>query len=178
MRYSIFYLLSGEAKKYNEKLMRESADVSGERYVVDVSKLPPHITLRSPFEFDDFKKLDSLLKDFAKKQKKTKIRFKSFGNFRRFVSFMKPSFSVGTKIIQKELIKELDKKLRIRPHEFDVKHHPHATICYGNNKEQFNLIWNYLKKQKKPNFELEFNEIALMEKVDNQWAVKKKYELK
>lgn len=178
MKYVLVYLLSGKAKKYNERLMKETADVSGERYIVDVSRLPPHITLKSPFEFDDFKALDKFLKQFVKKRKKTDILVNSFGSFRRFVSFMKTDFSSAAEKIQKELVMELRRELEIKLHEFDIKYKPHATICYGNSKETFNIIWNYLRTKKKPGFNLDFDNIALLRKPNDKWEIYKKYKLR
>lgn len=178
MKYAIFYLLEGKAKKYNEKLMKETAKISGERYILDVSKFPSHVSLKNSFEFDNFNKLDNFLKDFVKKHKKAKININGFDNFRKFISFLKTNFSKDAKKLQKDLIKELDKKLGIKPTENELKYKPHATICYGNTKETFNIIWNYLQKQKKPKFNLKLDNLTLFYKPKDRWIVRKRYEIK
>ncbi|MFA5019821.1 MAG: 2'-5' RNA ligase family protein [Candidatus Pacearchaeota archaeon] len=177
MKYVLVYLLSGEAKKYNERLMKETADISGERHVVDVSQLPSHVTIKSPFEFSSYKKLESFLKGFTANRIKAKIDVNGFGNFRRFVSFMKTDFSKEAKKTQRELVRDLETELEIKPHEFDVKHKPHATICYGNTKETFDIIWNYLRTQKKPKYSLSLDNLTLLYKPKGKWKVKKRFNL-
>lgn len=178
MKYSIFYLLSGEAKKYNQKLINETAEISGERYIIEVSKLPPHVSLKSSFELKDSKELEKVLKDFTKKHKKAKIKVRGFSNFRRFVAFIKTDFSPEAKKIQKELVLTLKKELKIESSEHDLKFKPHVTICYGNTKETFDILWNHLKKLKKPEFDLEFDSLALMKKSGTRYKLYKEFRLK
>jgi len=177
MKYSIFYLMKGEARRYRNKLVKEVGPKFGERYVLN-SKLPAHITLKIPFENNNIKKVEKVLKKFIKNHKSSKIKIIGFGNFRRFVAFLKfefPKFALGT---YKEMINELGKIKGIKIHEHEKNWHPHATIAYGNTKKSFNEIWNYLKKLNKPKFELMFDNITIMKKVGKYWKIHKEFKLK
>jgi len=92
MRYVIVYLIGGKAEKYHQKLVREVGPRFGERYLIE-NPLPLHITLKSPFELDNSKELESTLKLFVKRYKPEEIEIGGFGNFRRFVSFLKVKLS-------------------------------------------------------------------------------------
>src|SRR3989338_7253960 len=81
MRYVIVYLIGGKAEKYHQKLVREVGPRFGERYLIE-NPLPSHITLKSPFELDNSKELESTLKLFVKRYKPEEIEIGGFGNFR------------------------------------------------------------------------------------------------
>jgi 2'-5' RNA ligase len=176
MKYSIFYLIKGEAGKYNQKLLKTIGPKNGENYMIE-NPLPSHVTLKSPFEIDNIREIEEFLDDFVKKQKQSRIEIDGFGNFRRFVAFLKVKFSVGAKKIQKNLVKELQ-EFGIKAHEFDLKWDPHATISYGNTKESFNGIWKDLKKLNKPHFDLKFENITIMKRVSSGWKVHKEFKIK
>jgi|TARA_Y100000310_G_C20570768_1_gene757889 hypothetical protein len=55
---------------------------------------------------------------------------------------------------------------------------PHITVAYGNTKESFGSIWNYLQKLQKPGFDLTFDNIAIMRKGRKYWRVHKVYTIK
>jgi 2'-5' RNA ligase len=176
MKYSIFYLIKGPAEKYQQKLVKEVGPMFGENYMVENS-LPAHITLHSPFELKSIKHLEELLNNFSKKHNKSKIKIEGFGNFKRFVAFLKTQFSKEGMKLQKELARELE-KINIPSHKFDKKFKPHATISYGNTPETFSKIWDYLKKLENPKFEVEFDNLTIMKKSRNKWIIHKKFELK
>jgi len=176
-KYSIFYLLKGNAKNYRNKLVKEVGPTFGERYVFD-SKLPAHITLKVPFETNDIKNIEENLKEFVKNHKESKIKIIEFGHFRRFVAFLKFEFSKNALSIQKDLINSLNKIKDISISKTDKQWHPHATISYGNTKKSFNGIWEHLKKLKRPYFEIMFDNITIMKKSGKYWKIHKKFKLK
>lgn len=177
MKYVLVYLIRGKAEKYHQKLVKEVGPKFGERYMVE-NPLPSHITLKSPFELEDSKELEALIKRFIKTHKSTKIKVNDFGNFKRFVTFLKINISKQGFKIQKELLKEVVNIKGIDLHKFDLKWKPHATISYGNTKESFNKIWKYLNTLEKPNFQLEFDNITILRKPKKFWKVYKIYKLK
>lgn len=176
-KYSIFYLFNGEARKYQEKLVKEIGPKFGENYVIE-SKLPAHITLKSPFEIGDIKPVEKVLEEFVKKQKKAKVEIIGFGNFRRFVAFLEFKFSEKAMKIQSEMIKELNKIKEIMMHEYDRVWHPHSTISYGNTPESFDKIWGALMQLEKPKFEIELDNITLMKKGKKYWKIHREFKLK
>lgn len=175
MRYVIVYLLRGKIKEYHKKLVREIGPKFGERYLIE-NPLPPHITLRSPFDFSNPRRLENIIEEFAKSQKKSRIKIKDFGHFRKDVSFLKVDISKDSRTTQRELVKTLEGE-GIKPNKFDLKYHPHITISYSNSQDTFSLIWNSLSKLEKPNFDLEFDNITILRKPKKFWEVYKVYEL-
>ena len=169
--------MSGEAKKYRNNLVKEVGPKFGERYVFE-SKLPAHITLKTPFETKKIREVEEILEEFVKNHQASKIKIVGFGHFKRFVAFLKFEFSKSALRTQSELIKELSKIKNIKIREHDKIWHPHSTISYGNSKKSFNGIWNYLKKLDKPSFEMKFDNITIMKKSRKRWKVYRKFKLK
>ena len=176
MKIVLVYLIKGPAKKYQNKLAKEVGPRFGEYHLIK-NPIPAHITLKSPFEVENIKGIEQLLRRLVKNQKKSIIKIKGFGNFRRFVAFFKTKFSLEAKKTQKQLIKELS-KAGIKIQEFDINFKPHATIAYGNTKKTFNDIWGYLNKIKKPNFNLEFDNITILKKPRKYWKIYKEFKIK
>jgi len=177
MKYVLVYLIRGKVEKYHQKLVKEVGPKFGERYMVE-NPLPSHITLKSPFELENSKELETTIKRFIRKHKSTKIKVNDFGNFKRFVTFLKTNISKQGFKIQKELLKEVVKIKGVELHKFDINWKPHATISYGNTKESFNKIWKYIKTLEKPNFQLEFDNITILRKPKKFWKVYKIYKLR
>ncbi len=176
MRLSVFYLIKGECNRYIQRLTREVGPKFGENYLVE-NPLPSHITLKSPFIVSSSKKIEKVIEEFVKRQKKSEIIIRGFGNFDRFVAFLKPTSIKPVLKIQKGLVNKLE-EAGIKPHPFDKKFHPHSTIAYGNKKETFDKIWDYLQTLEKPEFKLSFDNISLMKKVGKRWKVYREFKLK
>ena len=174
-KYSIFYLIKGKAGRYNQKLIKEVGPKFGEDYLIK-NPLPSHITIKYPFETENIKKVEGVLREFVNNHKFSKLKIYGFGNFKQSVIFMKTKFSKPALQIQKELIKEF-KKIGIKPRKFDKNLKPHVTVAYGNTKKTFKLIWNYVRELNKPKFELELNNLAIMKKTKNKWKIHKEFKL-
>ena len=177
MKYSIFYLIKGNAEKYRDNLVKIVGPRFAENYVVN-SKLPAHITLKTPFEIKNIKLIENTLKDLTKRHRKQNIEIRGFGNFRRFVVFLIFRFSKPALKIREELIKRFKEIKGTSIRQYDKKWNPHATISYCNTKKSFNNIWNYLKKLDKPYFKLKFDNITIMKKTGRYWKIHKKFMLK
>ena len=175
MKFVIVYLIRGKAEKYHQRLVRNIGPKFGENYMIE-HPLPSHITLKSPFELRNSNELEKILKLFVAKQKTSSIIFGGFGNFKRFVSFVKIKLSKQALKTQADLLNEL-KRLKIKPHEFDLDFKPHATVSYGNTKDNFNKIWNHLKKLEEPKFNLKFDNLTILKKVGNSWKNYKTFNL-
>lgn len=175
MKYAVVYLIRGKAGKYQQKLVRDIGPKFGENYMIE-NPLPAHVTLKSPFETKSSKKLESVLEEFSEKYHSSDIKIRGFGNFNKFVAYMNVKFSKSAFKLQKDLIKKIS-KLGIPANEYDKKHKPHATIAYGNTKESFDKIWNYLKTLTKPKFDLKFDNITILKK-EKYWKIYKVYEIK
>ena len=175
MRVVIVYLIQGKARRYQESLIERVAHLSGENYLLE-NPLPQHVTLRSPFDVKDLKKLEQVVGDFTAQQKRASIMIRGFGNFEKKVAFLKPEFPKQARAIQRSLVTLVKDELSIPPHEFDLKGRPHATIAYGNTPETFGIIWDYLKLRK-PRYRLDFDNITILTKPRRYWKIHKVYEL-
>ena len=177
MKLVLVYLIKGKTEKYHQKLVREVGPKFGENYMIE-NPLPSHITFKSPFELSNSKVIEKILKEFCKNHTAFDIEMGGFGNFRRFVSFLKIKLSRQVIKINKELLQEVKKIDGIKLHRFDINWKPHATISYGNTKNKFNKIWNYLKKLDKPKFNLKFDNITILKKIGKHWKIYKEFKLK
>jgi len=177
MKVVIVYLIKGEMQKYQKRLIKKTANLSGERYLAYDNSLPEHITIKIPFRIKNFKKLENLLSEFASNQKRYPVKVRKFGNFRKFVAFLKTDFSRGAKKVQKNLVKTLYKEYRLSSQDHDINWNPHATLVYGNTPESFKIIWRYLKSLEKPKFDFEFDNITILKKPKRLWKVHKVFKI-
>ena len=162
MKYVVVYLLRGKVQEYHKKLIKEVGPKFGEDYMIK-NPIPAHITLKSPFYLKNVNVLERTLKSFVRKYKPSRIEIRDFGNFDRFVSFLKIKL---TKISGAEL------------REFDINFKPHATIAYGNKKQTFDKIWEYLNKLNKPHFNLKFDNLTILKKPRKFWKIHKIFEIR
>ncbi|MCX6750664.1 MAG: 2'-5' RNA ligase family protein [Candidatus Pacearchaeota archaeon] len=177
MKYCIFYLIEGKAKRYHQKLVKEVGPKFGERYMIE-NPLPAHITLKYFFETSRTKELEKLLREFVKKQKQSKMEIDGFSNFDRRVVFLKIKPSKQAIKTRKELVNGIMEINGIKLNELDIKFKPHLTIAYGNTKKSFSGIWNYVKKLDKPKFNLKLDNITLIKKSGKYWKVHKEFKIK
>ena len=54
----------------------------------------------------------------------------------------------------------------------------HATVAYGSTKKSFSIIWDYLQTLEKPEFDLEFDNIAILKKPKKYWQIYKEFKIK
>ncbi len=177
MKYSIFYLIRGEAEKYHQSLVRKVGPMFGENYLVE-NPLPSHVSLKGSFESDKIKEIEKLLEDFVESLKPVEIKIEGFDNFRKFVAFLKIEFSKNAINAQRELVEKLQ-EVGIDPKEHDLDFKPHATVSYGNTPETFDKIWGYLQGMDKPEFNLKFDNITIMKQNKNGlWEIYRMFEIK
>lgn len=177
MKYSIFYVIKGKAGRFQQKLAKIVGPRFGENYLIE-NPLPPHVTLKQPFRTTQIKNLEKIIKDFVKTQKPTKVKIRGFGNFDRFVAFMKVEFTKDGCRTQRQLFERLKSIKGFRIRKFDKHFNPHATIAYGNTKKKFNEIWDYLKTLEKPHFDFLFDNITIYKKPGKYWKIHKEFKIK
>jgi len=180
MRYSIGYLLSGEAGKFHEKKRRELAKKFNEPYLLD-NPIPSHSTLKYPFSADkeQIKKIEGMIQVFVKKQNKEKIEIRKINNFHKKVVSLQLDFSKGANKIFRDLVKELGKFDWLEWGEYDkiLDCKFHATLVYGNTPDNFKRIWKEASDLK-PKFDIEFDNIAILKKPRRYWKIHKIYKIK
>jgi 2'-5' RNA ligase len=139
---------------------------------------PPHITIKNSFKTNKEKKLVEILEDFMKKQKPSNIQIRGFGNFRKSVIFLKIKFPKEVENLRKKLIQSLRKNVISELHYNDINYVPHSTIIFASNEKNYNSIQKDLRKLKKPKFDLKFNKIVLMKKINGKMKIFKEFKLK
>lgn len=177
MKYSIAYLIKGNAEEYQRKIMREFSDVFDIR---DLNNhIPPHITLKAPFETDNINELDKLLSNFAKNSKAGKVNLGGLGHFDNRVIYMDSKFSSDAKAVYNNLIKELEKVGWLTWRDYDKLGNFHATLTYCENEEQYKECWEYFSKLKTAMFDLKFDNISILVKnSEGDWEVYKEFKIK
>lgn len=179
MKYSIVYLLGGEAKKYQENLMK---DISERFNVQNLNeKIMPHITFKSPFRTDDISDLEKRLDKFTRKNKSSEISINGFGSFNEEVLYLNVEFSERAKKTFRRLNKKISDLDYIDFNEYDnLEDNFHSTLAITENRNKFNKIKNYLEDNYNPGFDLDFDNIAVIKKheLKREWEIDKIYNLK
>ena len=144
MRYFIAYVIKGEAGEYHKKLSDTIAQQFN--YKPLSKKVPPHLTLKAPFEADtNIKEIENLISNFIAHKHAHELLLEGFGSFRGEVIFMDVKPSQEATILINNLTNEL-KKITWLPFErFETQEgvaHLHATLAYADIKENFNKIKN------------------------------------
>ncbi len=173
MKYVLVYLLKGKAKTYHTKLVKE---VSRQFNTADLSShIPAHLTIKSPFFTEDILEVESIIKKIAKDVKRSPFLLKGFGHFDKRVIFMDVSPSEEMIFLYTTILEALKQvpDMTFSTHE-EKKINYHATIAYCDSEKIFNSIWNYLSFRK-PQYELEFNAIAILKKPKDKWILHKEF---
>lgn len=160
MKYAIFYIIEGKAKKYLQNL---KAEISKNFKLPSVEyKSFPHITLKHDFEGKNIREIENLLEALCLKYSATEIKIKGVGTFNRKVIFLKV---VKTKLLEEiyfglfnalESVKWLSWESYEKGNFF-----PHITAAYRQlNEENFDQILEYIRN-KRIGFDLSFDNIAI-----------------
>jgi len=174
MRYFIGYLIKGEAKKYQEKLIDKICAEFNVRNLND--HVPAHFTLKSPFDTEDISEVEKLLEKFCKGEKVSDIKIGGIGSFDKRIIFLDGESIEGEKTFR-GLIQELRKIdwMQFRKYELtDVNFH--STLARARDKNQFVEIMKFLENEKSL-FELKFDNIAIFENVGGKWGVYREFSL-
>lgn len=178
MRHIIAHLVRGEANDY---LISLSKDLVEKFDVFPIhNRIPFHFTLKRWFEIsdEDMQKLHLLLDDFTKSHTQSAYTMNTFGNFREDVLFLdvEPSEKMHSNVL--ELMEVLHTHPSLTFDEYDNGSDFHATLTMSALKPfNFQEIKEYLDAVKRPNFNLKFDNIAILKKPETEWVVDKVWEL-
>lgn len=174
MRYFIGYLLSGDAKRYHENLTEEIADKFG---VPPLNRrIPPHITLKVPFETDRIEDVEEALKEYAQNHSIAPLTLSGFHHFNQKVIFIDVSPSKQMLNDVRELMSVLQSISWMQFDRHDVQKKLHATVAYPKNYFQFGKMWKFVGKREAV-FDVSFDNVAILKKEDRKWLVHKEYPL-
>ncbi|MDH3352871.1 MAG: 2'-5' RNA ligase family protein [Nanoarchaeota archaeon] len=176
MKYFIGYLIKGQAKEYQEKLIDKISEGFNVRNLNEY--IPAHFTLKSPFSTNDIKHVEKILKVFCSKEKSSKIRIDSIGNFNRRVIYLGGELSLETIGTLRRLIDKLRTIPWMRFDKFDlVEDNFHSTLTRAKDSNQFKEIMNFLYKEK-PDFDVDFDNIAILRREKDRWVIHKEFAIK
>ncbi len=177
MNYRIVYLLSGNAKKHAERLIKEVSKKFKVPFIYS-GKQPSHITLKYRFEIKNVKGVENVLDEVCKSSSPSTFEIGGIGNFNKKVLFLKVKPSKEMIKIHTKLVRGL-KKLDLDWKEFDkpLPKSSHVCIAMRDIEDKFNEIKKYLKKSDKK-FKIKFNKIFLIKKPKNKWVIQKEFKIK
>ncbi len=174
MKYFIAYLLSGEVKTAHEALTNEITDRFGVFRLND--HIPPHVTLKSPFETDHIDDVEKTLSSFADHYPRAEMRLWGFGAFGREVLYIPVLASQEARSTIHHFTKVLRTIQWMQFEEFDIEKKLHATVAHRGIEEKFDEIWNFLSTQKFE-FSVELDNVSILKKERDRWAVHQTYPL-
>lgn len=171
MRYVIVSVTKGNAGDFNNSLRRNLF----EKFGAKPSKLPPHFTIKSPFESEDLSSLENMLQKFCNSNPISKYKIDGYEHFDDRVVYMKVLMSPQGKIIHDKLISELEKFKYIKFNNHDGKDKIfHVTLASKKIKKIYKDIFNYVTPIP-CSFDCTFDNISIFKWQDDTWVLHKEY---
>lgn len=171
MRYVIVSVTKGNAGDFNNNLRKNLF----EKFGAKSSKLPPHFTIKSPFESEDLSSLENMLQKFCNSNPISKYKIDGYEHFDDRVVYMKVLMSPQGKIIHDKLISELEKFKYIKFNNHDGKDKIfHVTLASKKIKKSYKDIFNYVTPIP-CSFDCTFDNISIFKWQDDTWVLHKEY---
>lgn len=174
MRYVIVSVVEGKASVFNEEMRKDVL----EKFKAKSSKLPAHITVKAPFEFNgEITELESTIGRFCQENKKVSYYIDGYGAFDKRTIYMKVIQSEELRNLHKRFIEAISNisYISFGNHEGQDAIF-HITIASKKIKGMFNEIWNYVN-ERQCSFKEDFNNISIYKWEDNTWKIHKRFEL-
>lgn len=169
MRYVIVSVTKGSAGIFNENIKKEIY----EKWNVKSSKLPPHFTIKAPFETNNIALVDNIIENFCEYNNKSSYKIKGYDHFDDRVIYMKVFMSKEGKILHDKLIDAINSIDYINFLDHDGKDKIfHVTIASKKIKNLFNDIYKYVNNIP-CEFECSFDNISIFKCEDNTWILHK-----
>ena len=179
MKYIIAHLIRGEAKDKHEAITKDLVTKFDTFPIHD--RFASHLTLKRVFELDadGIKNLCNILDAFVNSHTQSTYRLDGLGHIGEDVIYIdvKPSPEMLSTV--KDLMEILHKVENITFDEFDaIENDFHATVAFRKLKPfDFNEVWEYLNKEEKIDFDMKFDNIAIMKKEEDKWYADRVWEL-
>ena len=171
MRYVIVSVVKGKAGKFNNNLRKEVF----QKFNAKSSKLPPHFTIKAPFEYDDIEELEEVLQNFCKTHKRAPYKIKNYNHFDNRAIYMEVIMSKEGKKFHDDLFDELNKISYINFGEKDGKDKIfHVTISSKKIQKIFDELWDYVNSIP-CDFDCEFDNVSIFKWKNNTWILHKEY---
>jgi 2'-5' RNA ligase len=167
MLFFVAHILRGEAGEYHEKITRAISEQFGTEPIH--LKLPPHITVVPPFEWDEPRQPVEALRDAVSFAKRGTFYVCKYDHFHTHTIFL----SIVASAEMSNAIEQIQKQFRIfrKKENYESKvFEPHASVARFLNCSQFSAIWNFLGEED-PDFQNEFDSVTLFGLRDGVWHI-------
>jgi 2'-5' RNA ligase len=160
---AIIYLLPEEVSNYYQVLRHKIA----ERFGLEFNhNIPAHITLKYGFPIENLGEIERVMQDFCVSQPKAKWELHDFNYFvnpEKNVVFIDAKPSKNIRKVHASFIDNLKKIDWVQWRQFDnANFHYHVTLASnGISSDNFVEVWSFLNQQIKPNYEVNFDNLAL-----------------
>jgi len=177
MKYSIVYLLKGEAEKYHRELVEEVSQKFGVKGVVN-SKVPSHVTLKYLSNRNEIKDIEELIKRISENINSFYLDVGGVGSFGKDVIFLKVKHSEELNKLEGELFGALRNFPDIKWDPWDkLPYAFHITLAEKDIGNKFYEIKKYCEDHEK-HFRVLFDNITIIKKPKDKWIVHKEFKLK
>ena len=179
MRHILVHLIRGEAKKKHEAITRDLVEKYDAFPIHD--RIVPHLTLKRWFELDaeGMQNLYDTIDTFVASLTQSDYKLSGFGHFNEDVIYVDAKPSPEMASTTRDLTKILHGVKGMTFDEFDVMEPEfHATLVMRLLKPfDYTQIWEYLNKEEVFDFNMKFDNIAILKKVDNKWVEDRIWEI-
>ncbi len=179
MRRIIVHLIRGEAKDAHEAITRSLVDELDAFPIHE--RVAPHLTIKRWFELDDagLQSVYAALDQIAATHRQSSYRLHGFKNFGEGVIYVDVTPSQETLDIVSATMGAMRDIEGMTFDEYDdIQGDLHATVAMRAQKPfDFQKTWDYLHKLPPIDMDLQFDNIAVLKKVDNKWVPERVWEL-
>lgn len=173
----IICLLPEEVSSYCQELRLKIATQFG---LTVKSNVPPHITVKYRFPVKVIDEIEKVAQEFCMFQTKTKWRLHGFNHFintDKYVIFIDAIPSKETRKAHASFLNRLRKIRWMQWGQFDNANlHYHVTLAtQGITAENFESVWSFVNQQEKSDFEVFFDNLALVQIDEDSRSVYKTY---
>lgn len=177
MRYFIGNQIRGEAAEYYKTTCEDFANRFGVENVAEI--VPPHITVKSPFERPNTESIEEVLSLFTESPA-IPFTLSGWNHFTNRTIFLD---APETSAELRNFIKAVQDKFRgmgipVTPQE--TSSHIHMSVARFLRNDQYNAIWKYLQSTPSPKFDLMFDNLTIFvkeRKEEKSWKILKTFPL-
>lgn len=178
MRHNIVHLLNGEAEIMHHSVMD---DIAEKFDIVPFYKLmPSHLTLKRGFESDEVDMMDlyERLDTFSTAHTSSEYSLKGWGQFPGKAIYIDVTASKKMSDTVAALLNSIRNMSGMNFHEYDNGGEFHASVALSALQPfDFEKVWNYLQTIEQPDFEMKFDNIAILKKPEDVWVVDRIFEI-
>lgn len=178
-RHIIVHLIRGDAKEAHEAITRDLVDKLGAYPIHE--RIVPHLTLKRWFELDKagMEEVYKVLDEFASSHVQSEYRLHGFNNFGEGVIYVDVEASPAMKETSRDLMTAMHTIKGMSFDEYDaIEGDFHATVAMRALKPfDFNETWNYLLTHEPLDYNLKFDNIAVLRMDTEKWVPERVWEL-